>query len=81
VGVNVVRLLRVPRVLRLIRGTRSLRVLFNALLLSLPSLWNIGALLFVVAYIFAVLGTFRRHDGVLLIRWPANTEFARVSVG
>jgi hypothetical protein len=62
VGVNVVRLLRVPRVLRLIRGTRSLRVLFNALLLSLPSLWNIGLLLFVVAFMFAVLGEF---DGVI----------------
>jgi hypothetical protein len=38
---------------------QSLRVLFNSLLMSLPSLWNIGSLLFVVGYIFAVLGTSR----------------------
>jgi hypothetical protein len=31
-------------------------MLFNSLMLSLPSIWNIGSLLFVVAYIFAVLG-------------------------
>jgi hypothetical protein len=35
---------------------QSLRMLFNSLMLSLPSIWNIGSLLFVVAYIFAVLG-------------------------
>jgi hypothetical protein len=42
---------------------QSLRVLFNSLLIALPSLWNIGSLLFVVSYIFAVLGTCCKRCG------------------
>jgi hypothetical protein len=56
VGANVIRVLRVARVFRLVHKARRLRVLFNTLVSSLPSLWNIGSLLFVVFFIFAVLG-------------------------
>ena len=33
-----------------------MNALFQTLVLSLPSLWNIGSLLFVLFFIFAVLG-------------------------
>jgi hypothetical protein len=56
VGANVVRVFRVARVFRLINKAKTLRALFNTLIVSLPSLWNIGSLLFVLFFIFAVLG-------------------------
>ena len=59
-GANALRALRVARIIRLVKRARTLRVMFNCFVLSLPSLWNIGSLLFVVIYIFAILGTSRR---------------------
>ena len=57
VGANAVRVLRVARVFRLIKRAESLRVMFNSLVLSLPALWNISSLIFVIMFVFAVLGT------------------------
>ena len=57
VGANVVRVFRVGRVFRLIKRAKTLRALFETLVFSVPSLWNIGSLLFVLFFIFAVLGT------------------------
>ncbi len=57
VGANVVRVLRIARVFRLIKKAKHLNELFNTLIVSSPSLWNIGSLLFVLFFIFAVLGT------------------------
>uniref|UniRef100_S4RAR1 Sodium channel protein n=1 Tax=Petromyzon marinus TaxID=7757 RepID=S4RAR1_PETMA len=53
---RVVRLFRVGRILRLIRGAQGIRTLLFALLMSLPALFNIGLLLFVVMFIFSVFG-------------------------
>ena len=56
VGANVVRVFRVARVFRLIKRAKQLNDLFNTLIASTPSLWNIGSLVFVLFFIFAVLG-------------------------
>ncbi len=56
VGANVVRVFRIARAFRLIKRAKALNALFQTLVLSLPSLWNIGSLLFVLFFIFAVLG-------------------------
>ena len=53
---SLVRIFRIFRVLRLIKRLESLMRLMSTLMLSLPSLWNISAFLFVVFFIFAVLG-------------------------
>lgn len=55
--VTVLRILRVLRLLRSISVMPSLRRLVNALLMTLPSLWNISLLLSILLYIFAVAGT------------------------
>jgi len=52
----VVRVLRIGRVLRLVGRAKTLNRLFNTLMLSLPSVWNIGSLLFVLLFIYSVLG-------------------------
>jgi hypothetical protein len=53
---NVLRLCRIGRVLRLINKAKTLRTLFLTLMYSLPSLWNIGLLLLVVHFVYAVVG-------------------------
>lgn len=59
---RVFRILRISRLFKLIRRFRGLRKLINTLIFSLPSLLNIGALLFLVYFIYAVLGTFLFGD-------------------
>uniref|UniRef100_A0A8C3YVW1 Sodium channel protein n=1 Tax=Catagonus wagneri TaxID=51154 RepID=A0A8C3YVW1_9CETA len=53
---RVVRLARIGRILRLVRAARGLRTLLFALMMSLPSLFNIGLLLFLVMFIYAIFG-------------------------
>ncbi|NWX89345.1 SCN5A protein, partial [Nothoprocta pentlandii] len=53
---RVFRLVRIGRILRLIRKARGIRTLLFALLMSLPALFNIGLLLFLVMFIYAIVG-------------------------
>ncbi|XP_027788006.2 sodium channel protein type 11 subunit alpha [Marmota flaviventris] len=53
---RIVRLARIGRILRLVRAARGIRTLLFALMMSLPSLFNIGLLLFLVMFIYAILG-------------------------
>ncbi|XP_063003679.1 sodium channel protein type 5 subunit alpha-like [Elgaria multicarinata webbii] len=53
---RVIRVARVTRILRLIRGAKGLRTLLFALLMSLPALTNIGLLLFLIMFIYAIFG-------------------------
>ena len=55
-GASVLRVLRLARVFRLVRKLKGLQMLFNTLILSLPGLLNIGALLFLLCFVYAVLG-------------------------
>jgi voltage-dependent calcium channel L type alpha-1D len=51
---TIVRSFRIGRVLRLVKGAKGLRQLFNTLMLTLPSLSNIGSLLVLLLFIYAV---------------------------
>ncbi|KAL3673207.1 hypothetical protein V7S43_000930 [Phytophthora oleae] len=53
---STVRCFRVGRLFRLVHSAPSLRQLFNTLLITLPSLANIGGLLFLVFFIYAAMG-------------------------
>lgn len=53
---TVIRVFRIGRVLRLVRGLESMAQLFNTLLLTLPSLGNVGALLCLLFFIYAAMG-------------------------
>lgn len=56
--IAVLRLARILRVLRLITSLKKLRILVGALLKSLPSIGYVSVLLFLLFYIYAVMGTF-----------------------
>lgn len=51
-----VRTIRIGRLLRLSRRTKTLNKLFQTLLLTLPGLGNIGLLLFMFFFIYALVG-------------------------
>ncbi|NWH72538.1 SCN5A protein, partial [Piaya cayana] len=53
---RIFRLTRIGRILRLIRKARGIRTLLFALLMSLPALFNIGLLLFLIMFIYAIVG-------------------------
>ncbi|XP_044531444.1 sodium channel protein type 11 subunit alpha [Gracilinanus agilis] len=53
---RVIRLARIGRILRLVRAAKGIRTLLFALMMSLPSLFNIGLLLFLVMFIYAIIG-------------------------
>ncbi|XP_062900562.1 sodium channel, voltage gated, type V-like, alpha b isoform X3 [Mobula hypostoma] len=66
---RVIRLARIGRILRLIRGAKGIRTLLFALMMSLPALFNIGLLLFLVMFIYAIFGManfayVRKEDGI-----------------
>lgn len=51
-----IRLIRIGRILRLIKAAKGIRKLLFALVISLPALFNIGALLFLVTFVYAIIG-------------------------
>ena len=65
-SIVVLRLLRVLRIVRLVGTIPELKLIVNTLLKSIPSMGYIGALLFILFYIYACLGTFlfRENDPI-----------------
>ncbi|CAL8268665.1 unnamed protein product [Lota lota] len=66
---RVIRLARIGRILRLIKGAKGIRTLLFALMMSLPALFNIGLLLFLVMFIYAIFGMSsfayaKKEDGI-----------------
>ena len=53
---SILRALRILRILRLIKRAKVLRMIVRTLLITIPSMANIGSLLLLVYYIYAVLG-------------------------
>ena len=60
--VRIFRVFRVSRLFKLIKRFTGLRKLINTLVFSLPSLLNVGGLLLLVYFIFAILATFIFKD-------------------
>mmetsp|Transcript_22375 Transcript_22375/g.54652 ORF Transcript_22375/g.54652 Transcript_22375/m.54652 type:complete len:642 (-) Transcript_22375:252-2177(-) len=53
---NVFRILRLLRILRFIKRAPTLRAMFDTLRVSLPAAWNVALVMFVVFFIFAIVG-------------------------
>ena len=53
---RVARVFRVGRLLRYFNSAKGIRRLLVALVISLPALFNIGALLFLILFIYAIIG-------------------------
>jgi len=57
-NVSALRLFRLARLFRMFAKIPALRALFETLILSSSSLINVGSLIFVIFYIYAILGVF-----------------------
>ena len=53
---GILRVFRLGRVLKLINRAENLRMIFNTFLITLPSLASIGLLLFIVIFIYTIMG-------------------------
>lgn len=56
--IRVFRVLRVTRLFRLVKSLHSLKKLIDTAIFSLPALFNVSALMFLLYFIFSVLGVF-----------------------
>jgi len=56
IDIKTFRVLRVARMVKLIKHNRGLANIFGALILSIPSLGNVGSILFLNIYVYAVMG-------------------------
>ena len=53
---TVIRSFRISRVFKIIRKYKNLRILFNTFIDAFPQLTNVGALLFLIIFVYSVLG-------------------------
>jgi len=53
---RVVRVFRIGRILRLVKSAKGIRTLLFSLAVSMPALFNIGLLLFLIMFIYAIFG-------------------------
>lgn len=53
---TIARAFRIGRIFRLIAKAKFLRVIFNTIIFTIPSLANVGALMFLLLFIFSILG-------------------------
>ncbi len=55
---NIIRTIRVFRILRLIKKATNLKIIFNTFIKSLPALFNVWILFFLVLYIYSIVGIY-----------------------
>mmetsp|Transcript_5497 Transcript_5497/g.8592 ORF Transcript_5497/g.8592 Transcript_5497/m.8592 type:complete len:206 (+) Transcript_5497:5304-5921(+) len=52
----IIKAIRIMRLFRLVRASKNLRVLIDSLIVILPSIGNVGSLIMLMFFIFAVIG-------------------------
>lgn len=55
---TLIRTFRIGRVFRIVKGFKDLKVIFNTLIVTLPSLASVGGLLMLLFFLYAIMGTF-----------------------
>ena len=56
INMSLFRVLRVARIAKLVKSDKGLRALFQTLISSIPALMNVGSLLLLLFFVFAVMG-------------------------
>lgn len=78
-NVTILRVLRIGRIFRLIKNSKNILILIKTLAFSLPSLINVGSLLLLSFFVFAVLGMNFfgevRQDGVWITSYNNFEHF------
>jgi hypothetical protein len=53
---NIIRSMRIVRIFKIFKKQKSLRIIFDTFIVTFPSLVNVGGLLLLLVYMYAVLG-------------------------
>jgi len=88
---TIIRSFRIGRIFRLVQKAKHLKVIFTTFLITIPSLANVGGLLFLLIYIYSILGVFlfakvkqqdtlNRHANFSSF-WTAFITLIRMSTG
>lgn len=72
---KIVKSLRIMRIFRLIRASKNLRVLVDSLIVIFPSLANVGSLIMLLFFIFAVIGMNMFSNVIHQTEINENTNF------
>jgi hypothetical protein len=67
---QVVRSLRISRMFKLFRNLKQLQIIFTTFYNTLSSLLNVGSLMFLIIYIYAVIGIVLFAD--VKLTWPMH---------
>ncbi|KAL4480370.1 hypothetical protein ABPG74_020886 [Tetrahymena malaccensis] len=81
--IRIIRVFRVSRLLKLVKSMKGLQKLIETLMFSLPSLINVGALLFLVFFIYSILGVFMFKDvteGVVIDKYNNFENFGNAMI-
>ena len=62
---TLIRAFRVIRVFRIIKRFHFLKIIIDTLIITLPSLANVGGLLLLILYVYSILGT-HLYSGIML---------------
>jgi hypothetical protein len=75
----VIRAFRICRMLKLFRRLKSLKIIFQTFMVTLPALVNVGSLLFLLLYIYSILGVFLFAE--VKFNYPLNENLKFSNLG
>ncbi len=53
---TIIRAFRITRIMRLVKRAKNLRLVFHTFIATLPALANVGGLLLLLLYLYAIIG-------------------------
>ena len=72
---TIIRSFRIGRIFKLFRRNKSLKAIFQTFLVTLPAICNVGSLLLLIMFIYAILGIFLFADVKLNGELNENSNF------
>jgi len=72
---TIIRAFRISRILRLVKRAKSLKIIFETFIITIPALVNVGGLLLLFLYLYSVLGVSLFADVKLQNTLNENANF------
>lgn len=69
------RAFRISRILRLVKRAKSLKIIFETFIVTIPALVNVGGLLLLFLYLYSILGVSLFADVMLQSTYDGNANF------
>jgi len=76
---TIIRSFRIFRIFRLVKRAKSLKLMFNTFVVTLPAMTNIGGLLMLMLYLYSILGVYLFAEVKLTSPMDSNANFKTMS--